>query len=1759
MRKLLISILYLGSLFSSILTTTENVPDSIVEGVVSAVSGDIYLSEEDLVIQGVEPVRIRKSYISQKGSGTWSTAQHLIAQRRLAFAMVPETNGTMIGYRYERDKKDHKMLHFKPLDLGQDGKGLTNTARGFLSAQTNLKNQTLTLEDSKEGEILKVHCPDGSCRSYREMHGVPPTKIGKDASIKIQHYYMLMSEQLPNGNFIFYGWDKDNRLNVIRTTDPTKTINYAQASINYHGHISEKGGHKYIKNASFDIKTSDQRALQYLLSQDGKHKHKARHLIYSVTAPGFPDQLFHYRGGEKYCASILKKIELPEGRQLEIEYYAPGANAVAGETIHVPDGNHPVCTRVKTLSAPVASDGSLRITHSFLYDLDNRSTSVIDCEGHATKYRWDSDFRLTEIRRQIQRGATYSSELFVWGQNADAGNLVCKAFKDESDQALFATRYFYDSRGNVSQETYYGNLSGLSQNPALDSSGMPQDAATESYTKSYQYSQEGKNLLTRAEEQNGLVTLYTYLPNTNLKSSELTCDSSGIILRKFYFYNQHHILIQEIEDDGSGSDASDLTNVIQRKIKVITPRTQEPYRGMPQIIEEKYWNGQTEALLKKTVLHYTAGAKISQKDIYDAEGRFRYSLCYRHDAHGRLIEESNALGQSAKSGYDSLGNKIFFQDFGSSKTTYFVYDKSNRLIKTLEKDPAGKSRETLYFYDLKSRLIKTIDYLGQETSFYYDPYGNLLEKHEPSYQLHSDTPSITKTRHDAAGRQISKTDGNGNTTLTTYNAYHSPATTTHPDGSIEKNIYNLNGTLRVQINCEGTETHITYDALKRPLLKQVIANGQTVSQETLTYHGQLLTSHTDSDGNTTTYSYDGAGRRIAEEKAGERVEFSYDSLGRLSKTTQGDQVTIQEYDLLDRVIEERVEDTAGTLYSKLLKAYDPAGNLKQTTRFIQGQRAEDLLVYDSFNRLIQKTDPLGYTTKYEYDEGKTEIKTTRDPLGNITQETFNCHQKLLQKTRQDSNGKVLLTETLEYDNCGNVISQEAEYSDDQQGSRITRWEWIYDNRDRLIELREAAHLPTPRITRYSYTLQGDLKELFLPSGITLETTYDPLGRKISEISTDNTVHQTFSYNGQGQLIEAHDHVQNHHITRHLDAFGRILSETLDGTHTVASTYDILGRKTSLTLPGERTVSYQYDPCHLRQIQFKNSTHAFNEYDLSGNLLSETTPTTTITHSYDLLGRHITTNSAPFYQTVEQFDPAGNVLAFRTNKEESRFTYDTLYHLTSEQGSHPHNYAYNSLGSRLQTDNEAHAQDDLFQYTHLDYDENGNPIQNEDQTYQHDALGRLISVETPTYRAYYTYDALHRRRTKKLYTQNIFWQWTLTTDLVFIYDDYNEIGEMTFQGKCKALRVLGRTQTSEAGSAAFLELESRLFIPYHDLFGNVAALTTLDGTIVQETRYSAFGIEATQTSLSLQNPWLFASKRLDEETQLILFGRRYYNPKLGQWLTPDPAGFTDAFNLYLFVHNNPLSHTDLYGYFTENPSLIKPNWSPVITMPIAGNLFSLSQQEFTPAGLHTLDFGKSDPNLGFGFANGINNTFLEAKHSGSMFSEMTGGYNFDLQYNPTRGILSDVNKCRRALLTPEETDGMHPIRKSWDHFFDKNPLGHYLQVCHSGGTIHVKRVLENYPVHFRSRITVLAIAPATYIDRHLCENVLHLISERDYFVHGFTKLEINKELRNRNNPNVVWLPAHRNAPGIDHSAGSSTYTEKAEGFMYDFIKSKAGNR
>ncbi|MBS0655381.1 MAG: RHS repeat-associated core domain-containing protein, partial [Verrucomicrobia bacterium] len=212
-----------------------------------------------------------------------------------------------------------------------------------------------------------------------------------------------------------------------------------------------------------------------------------------------------------------------------------------------------------------------------------------------------------------------------------------------------------------------------------------------------------------------------------------------------------------------------------------------------------------------------------------------------------------------------------------------------------------------------------------------------------------------------------------------------------------------------------------------------------------------------------------------------------------------------------------------------------------------------------------------------------------------------------------------------------------------------------------------------------------------------------------------------------------------------------------------------------------------------------------------------------------------------------------------------------------------------------------------------YDARGNRTATGDTRYRYDGLDRLIEVTTPSHKTTYSYDAFDRRIEKKQYTFEDH-DWILESHERYLYAGQNEIGCADAAGRIFQLRVLGEGLGAEIGAAVAIELESFLHVPIHDHRGNVVTLLSSDGDVVESYRYDAYGNEEIFSPIDSGNPWRFSSKRVDPETGLVYFGRRYYDPSIGKWLTHDPLGLKAGPNLYAYVLNNPMTGIDLYGLY-----------------------------------------------------------------------------------------------------------------------------------------------------------------------------------------------------------------------------------------------------
>ncbi|MFP4028574.1 MAG: RHS repeat-associated core domain-containing protein [Candidatus Brocadiia bacterium] len=245
---------------------------------------------------------------------------------------------------------------------------------------------------------------------------------------------------------------------------------------------------------------------------------------------------------------------------------------------------------------------------------------------------------------------------------------------------------------------------------------------------------------------------------------------------------------------------------------------------------------------------------------------------------------------------------------------------------------------------------------------------------------------------------------------------------------------------------------------------------------------------------------------------------------------------------------------------------------------------------------------------------------------------------------------------------------------------------------------------------------------------------------------------------------------------------------------------------------------------------------------------------------------------------------------------------------------------------------------------LRYDDNGNLIEDDEYEYAYDAFNRLVEVTDKSNDkviAEYTYDTQNRRTKKK--TGSAGDSVGGSASVAYAYDGWQMVEEHEVrgggggngQGKGK-----GEGQSGPGGGSGGETVRTYTYGSYIDepitmttsgagrsgtfyyhtnnLY-NVRALTDERGRVVERYKYSAYGEpkildpDGTERGKSVVgNPYMFQGRRLDAETGLYYYRNRYYSAALGRFVTRDPMGYEDAYNLYLFVGNVPTTVTDPKG-------------------------------------------------------------------------------------------------------------------------------------------------------------------------------------------------------------------------------------------------------
>nr|NGX35074.1 putative deoxyribonuclease RhsB [Candidatus Anoxychlamydiales bacterium] len=1639
---------------------------------------------------------------------------------------VYEPSGVRQSYSFRKFKKLKKKdsEKFKKWKFGNSNlsfhndeagkKAFVNTSRGQISAKTNYRRNIVEKIGDRQ---IRVWCVDGTIRNYKRYDG------GDER-------YHLDNEILPNGNRIKYcmcsAWFHPIR---IESLSPAGRV-YSKVTINYSRDLKDQDETKPL-NETVKISTHTGKTLECKYNVEESDKNYPCFVLKNTNSYYGQTNIEHI----SHSVFFLNEYRAPQNRALIFNYCLGNKYSK----------NYKKISEIKMLK----NNSHAFTTHSFTYEANH--TTVKDGLGNDTKYYYNSDnFRLDKIERhQNINGSQHLKNLerFIWGSDEKAGFLLGKVIYNENREPIKGERYDYDreNTGNIIKKTIYGNIT--NSNPIsiqLASDSLPVHNGIDTNIEEYTHTQNGS--IQSELKQNGLKTEYAYLIckidgidfHTNLISSKLTKFEGEIKQRFFYEYDEHNVLIKEIEDDGSAENKDDLTNVSRRLIKKYKPRDTEPF-GLTQTYKELYLDLETneEKLIKKEIYDYSIDCNMTKKDVYGSNKNLKYSLTYQYDHKDNLTYEKDPIERAAHYQYDESNNKIYEKDF-SGKETYFQFDNCNRLIKKVIKDKQKEYVEE-YGYDAKHNKIYEKDIYGNITRFEYDCIGNKTKEILPSVEDTFGTieiPVITY-RYDALSRQIEKKDAKGNISKTSYNLFNKPILIEHPDGIKEQYFYNLDNTLNTYVNQLGTKTKYDYDYLQRVVSKKIYSSDEKLLQEEyFEYNAFELISKKDATGNITTYTYDKAGRKIKEEfffnknKLLSIEEYFYNSLGFIEKKIEGHElITTYQLDNIGRVKKVKRLNNEHKLLFKQKYQYDAADNKIEIISYItaieDNIRKKCKVIayrdYDVFKRLIRTKDSFENETNIIYEEdiqNKIIQKTIENPLRQKIISTYDTLNREKTIKHLSPDGNILSFEEKFYDLNNNLTRQVSHiYNSPKEAIKKVTTFWKYDSMNKPILLTEAYGTDDEKTTEYIY-INALLHKTIKPDKTILKYKYDALSNQI-ELKSKNSfqssneedqnlsnkqIHYKFTYNKLNQLTLVEDVTLNKTTHRKYDAKNRLLKEKQASGLVIKNKYDLLGNKIKCTYPDKSFVEYLYDPINLKKVIRTTSygdryEHAYTCYDLSGNLLQEKLIKDEgfINYHLDKLQRVLIIDS-PYHSQNITYDEIGRITNIKWQNflnDENFYSYDDLNQITNETGLFSNNYEFDSHFNRLSKNEDLYEINDLNEILStnqriFEYDKNGNPIikksDNEEIRFFYDDLDRLIKVEKPNEHILkFKYDSFNRRISKKVLTfcpsyignskfeQRVF--------RYFLYDDQNEIGSFNKNLKQKELRILGNSKKAEIGSAISFEIKGFIYAPIYDISGNLTSLV-FKKSISEHYRYSAFGEEKIYnyfkseiSNSSIKNPWRFSSKRIDEETNLVYYGRRYYDPEIGRWLTPDPQGFTDGLNLYVFVNNDPLINFDLYGLRSY-------------------------KDEYEPRVLDKI--GDAGNNSNIYLINGQFNTREEAQINGEVLYNTVKHISKSMAVTPihtgTRGVITDSITTifqRLGFFEPKRINMIRNIMATEAERSKNNNLKSFF-VDFSRGGLDTHQALKGLSQEQRDQLIVLNAGFAKEIPKNLGYIVRNIKSDGD---------------------------------------------------------------
>jgi len=1767
-RKVIVFLLFLPSLLVASIDAFFDDRDPIIVHHVNVISGHFNLYFEDANLKSAVPFALGRAFTSEGALERTKKNHDLKKKKERGTEWMLQGGWTFLP---------HANLHIKIIDVPPPSSGHL-----FPTSTEKVKYEHYATVREKSGRQLTFFgttTDKDKAKLYvqREVNStvINPRKDPKNAKIKIKgkrailylpdraerHYIgdhhagwkILTKEVLPSGHEIRYHYtnEKPRQLESIEVKSPDGRKTLSSAAFSHH---------LFEKERKLTAETSDGVSLVYEMTPEIKE----RTYLHKVKSNVAPLHTMWYEPGRKGTGGRFRSFDMGSEKQLLVSYNKPRSREEEREWAKKPGKIPHWADKISKIEFPDPKTGDLLVFATFSYH--EKETHVRDFEGLLTIYHHDKD-NLTKIENFDETGAKFSTVLFEYEKE----RLVAKRLCDAREKPLLSRTFSYNKEGSLVEEKMIDHISG----------GPPVCRRYTYYPKTY---------LKKTEEQvGGLTYEYTYKGKTDLITSKLTKYQGKILRREITFYSEDNLAIKTILDDGTSWDIGNLQDISERHIEELR---RHPINGLVEQVTRKVFDPDSQTEIVVSIHEYTYSKNrdlIKEEITFADETSYVYEFAYNEQ--GNLVEKKSPTGRVKRCSFDALGRLVRSKEVGEGEK-HFTFDHLHRPTHCKE-----FKKTTQNEFDRKGRLLEEVDHLGNPISQTYDGFGRSIETRYPK-ALDADgnayIPAVQST-YDLMGNLTSYTNPRGETTSTTYNAERKPIKIVHPDGGETHHTYNQAGSVISTTHPDSTLVTYEYDPFQRMTQKAVYSpDEELLAVEKWEYSTFHLLSYTDQNELTTKYEYNSHGQKIKEIAEDRVTTFAYNAQGLIERTTMEGYSQVQEYNEEGEVVLQWEEGDGGKKENEMRFFYDEEGRKTKAVRTTSKGEAEDQFFYDEEGRLILHIDPLLNTTETVYKiitnslGQKVEQKRVIDPIGLCTIETFDANGRPVSIEKLDEEQFTVHKEEILYDRAGNRAKRVTTIFKDHREVRTHTITFEHDERGHLLKEIEEGY----KETSYTYDLMGRLISKTLPSKARIDYAYDALGRLLETRSSDGALHYTYIYDRGPEPIEATDHVRSLTWKRTYNTFGELISEERPNGSTLDWTYDSRGRCTSLTLPDQSSIEYTYRQLHLHNVTRISPSgehlyeHTYEEFDENGHVASEQLiyGLGTVKTEHDLLERAETIET-PWHSSSLTYGPSGLITSCENSFFKTKdFEYDSLNQLIKE-GERLH--SFDSLGNPANAYVNKFNQIISLENTRFTYDLNGNPERElsseRSTTYQYDPFNRLTKITKPSKNTIeYTYDPFDR-----LYSK------TNSSDQAtqyYLYDKNTEIGSTDAESNLLQLKVVGLGILGEIGGAVAIELQGEHYLPVHDFCGNMILLISSDGIFKELIDIDAFGKNLIGTSSI--NPWRFSSKRSEEH--LIFYGKRFYSPFLGRFLTPDPAGTLESPNLYLFVRNSPLNRLDLFGLFSSNvsinvsidqirkgrrwyPATMKVNEQEVDIYVRSGHIYEI---EYTPEEqssgfvniLNHFDLLTANEGTQIGlstYQNGVWNEMQDFKDNiFGMARDIPEDVLIIGLFKPTDGYVTDIVRTADERIGKDTADTVfyrQVMVAIGEALYKVNKNQKWLHIPHSRagamGSTQVQGMTPEQQEIIKNSMIWVGIAPARPMPVGHAYRVVNYYSEADLITGHFGKEYYKRDQRGVNGEghNIQFLEPH--SSGItkgfkEHAFLSETYN-KARKKSIDYYRGEFG--